>query len=170
MVSASLLFLGAGRALIPFPPTANVIYGENSNLSVGIHCPNDTSISSNKLHANFSVTLKGVNSTNATIISLQGKKGLTVKNGAGSDVQEGSKSTLNSTMKNETANLTTGTGELIGSSKAVKPSSGTNPQNQEPERLVPNPQAFQEAKNEANSPCPPGRLLKSLENKNVVQP
>ena len=43
------------------------------------------------------------------------------------------------------------------------------PQNREPEELLPNPEAFELAKNEANSANPPGELIASLEGKNIIE-
>jgi hypothetical protein len=67
-------------------------------------------------------------------------------------------------------NVTTGTGDFVGNSKSVKPTFNLLPQNNEPENLVPDPEAFQQAKNESNSENPPDRLINSLENKNVIEP
>ena len=67
-------------------------------------------------------------------------------------------------------NVTTGTGDFEGTSKSVKPTFNQLPQNNEPEKLVPNPEAFEQAKNDSNSATPPDRLTSSLENKTVIQP
>jgi hypothetical protein len=67
-------------------------------------------------------------------------------------------------------NVTTGTGDFEGTSNSVKPTFNQLPQNNEPERLVPNPEAFQQAKNDSNSENPTDRLINSLENKNVIEP
>lgn len=88
--------------------------------------------------------LQSVNSTNISINLLQKKE-------------------LNS-------NITTGVGQIIGNSTPVQPLYNATTQNQEPERLVPDTHAFEQAKNDSNSKCPSGKLLKSLENKNVIQP
>ena len=68
------------------------------------------------------------------------------------------------------SNVTTGTGDFVGTSKPVPPTLNLSPQNNEPEKLVPNPEAFELAKNESNSATPPDRLIDSLENKTVIQP
>ena len=88
--------------------------------------------------------LQGVNSTNITINLLQ--------------------------KKDSNTNITTGVGQIIGNSTPVQPLYNATPQSQEPERLVPDTHAFEQAKNDSNSLCPPGKLLKSLENKNIIQP
>ena len=67
-------------------------------------------------------------------------------------------------------NMTTGTGEYQGSSNPTGPTFKALPQNNEPERLVPNPSAFELAKNESNSENPPDKLISSLKNKSVLEP
>jgi hypothetical protein len=69
-----------------------------------------------------------------------------------------------------TLNVTTGTGDFVGSSKPTEPKFNLLPQNNEPEKLVPNPEAFELAKNESNSENPPDRLIGSLKNKSVIEP
>ena len=73
-------------------------------------------------------------------------------------------------MNSKVANVSTGSGEFMGTSKAVKPQSNLLPQNKEPVRLVPNLTAFEEAKNQVNSVCPKNELIGKLENKNIVEP
>lgn len=67
------------------------------------------------------------------------------------------------------SNMTTGTGDLVGTSKPLPPTLNLLPQNYEPENLVPNPEAFKLAKNESNSETPPDGLIASLENKNAIE-
>jgi hypothetical protein len=68
------------------------------------------------------------------------------------------------------SNITTGTGDFVGTSKPVPPSLNLLPQDYEPEKLVPNPEAFELAKNESISETPPDWLIASLENKNAIEP
>ena len=64
---------------------------------------------------------------------------------------------------------TTGTGDFVGMSEPLEPNISVLPKDQEPEELRPDPEAFELAKNEANSPTPPAELLASLEEKNVIE-
>ena len=77
---------------------------------------------------------------------------------------------VNSTMDSKITNMSTGSGEFMGSSKAIKPEFNLIPQNKEPVRLVPNLTAFEEAKNQVNSACPQNELTGKLGNKNIVEP
>lgn len=141
IIFASLLCLGFISAISPFLLDKTTEYV----YAQGTGWLN----SSNKIVCNGSAVAnssvwnisQGVNNTNATLSSVP-----------------------------TSANMSTGLGELAGISKPVKPSQNLSLQNQEPENLVPNLKAFEKSKQEANSPCPPGNLLKSLENKNLVQP
>ena len=65
--------------------------------------------------------------------------------------------------------VTTGTGDFVGTSEATEPTFNTLLQNNEPEELLPDPEAFELAKNEANSANPPGDLIASLEGKNIIE-
>ena len=65
--------------------------------------------------------------------------------------------------------VTTGTGDFVGTSEPLEPNVSVLPKDQEPEELRPDPEAFELAKNEANSPTPPAELLASLEEKNVIE-
>ena len=65
--------------------------------------------------------------------------------------------------------VTTGTGDFLGTSEATEPTFNTQFQNNEPEELLPDPEAFELAKNEANSANPPGDLIASLEGKNIFE-
>ena len=65
--------------------------------------------------------------------------------------------------------VTTGTGDFVGTSEPLEPNISVLPKDQEPEELRPDPEAFELAKNEANSPTPPAELLASLEEKNVIE-
>ena len=51
--------------------------------------------------------------------------------------------------------VTTGTGDFVGTSEPLEPNVSVLPKDQEPEELRPDPEAFELAKNEANSPTPP---------------
>jgi hypothetical protein len=68
------------------------------------------------------------------------------------------------------SNVTTGTGDFVGTSKPIPPTLNLSRQNYEQENLVPNPHAFELAKNASNSETPPEGLIGSLENKNVIEP
>jgi hypothetical protein len=70
----------------------------------------------------------------------------------------------------ESSNVTTGTGDFQGSSNATGPIFNGSHKNIEPEGLVPNPLAFDLAKNESNSENPPDSLINSLKNKTVIEP
>ena len=65
--------------------------------------------------------------------------------------------------------VTTGTGDFVGTSEPLEPNVSVLPKDQEPEELRPDPEAFELAKDEANSPTPPAELLASLEEKNVIE-
>jgi hypothetical protein len=52
----------------------------------------------------------------------------------------------------------------------VPPNLNRLPQNYEPEKLVPNPEAFELAKNESNSEIPLDNMIGSLNNKGVIEP
>jgi len=125
----------------------------NSSYSIKPKCIGDTPINANIPSANVSSQLvsKDVNSTIGTTTLVQEKK-------------------VNSTMNNKVANMSTGSGEFIGSSEAIKPEFNLIPQNKEPVRLIPNLTAFEEAKNQVNSVCPPNELIGKLGNKNIVEP
>ena len=55
--------------------------------------------------------------------------------------------------------VTTGTGDFVGTSEPLEPNVSVLPKDQEPEELRPNPEAFELAKDEANSLTPPAELL-----------
>ena len=65
--------------------------------------------------------------------------------------------------------VTTGTGDFVGTSEPLEPNVSVLPKDQEPEELRPDPEAFELAKDEANSPTPPAELSASLEEKNVIE-
>ena len=69
----------------------------------------------------------------------------------------------------EPSETTTGTGDFVGTSEALEPTANILPIDQEPEELVPDPEAFELAKNEVNSPTPPPELIASLEDKNTIE-
>jgi len=125
----------------------------NSSYSIKPRCIGGTPVDANIPSANVSSQLvsKDVNSTSATTTLVQEKEG-------------------NSTMNSKIANVSTGSGEFIGSSKAIKPQFNLIPQNKEPVRLIPNLTAYEEAKNQVNSVCPPNELVGKLGNKNIVEP
>jgi len=152
LVSMPLLFVCAVTAVLVVrsDKMADFIFAQAADLnnSNKLIC-NNINLPANLSRTNDSISLQNVNSTNAIVNSMN-------KN-------DGSPPSSNSSA-------TTGSGEMIGNSKPVKPTPNPVPQNMEPERLVPNPQAFEEAKNAANSPCPPESLIKSLGNKNVIEP
>ena len=122
-------------------------------------------------HTDIPSCLRGIPSyTNMTLANGSGmniSKSVNITSGTDTLVP-GKK--VNSTMDTTVANVSVGKGELIGTSKAVKPQANLIPQSKEPVILVPNLTAFQEAKNQVNSPCPQNELIGKLENKNVVEP
>ena len=153
LVSIPLLFVCAVTAVIMVrsDKMADFIFAkaaDNLNNSNKLTC-NNINLPDNLSRPNDSISLQYVNSTNAIVNSMNKNDGL---------------------PPSSNSSVTTGSGEIIGNSKPVKPTPNPVPQNMEPERLVPNPQAFEEAKNAANSPCPPESLIKSLGNKNVIEP
>ncbi len=125
----------------------------NSSYSIKPKCIGGIPIDTNIPSANASPQFfsKDVNSANGTTALVQEKN-------------------VNSTMNDKIANMSTGSGEFIGSSKAIKPQFNLIPQNKEPVRLIPNLTAFEEAKNQVNSACPPNELIGKLGNKNIVEP
>ena len=82
-----------------------------------------------------------------------------------------SSTTKSSTTKSPPApnEVTTGTGDFVGTSEPLEPNVSVLPKDQEPEELRPDPEAFELAKDEANSPTPPAELSASLEEKNVIE-
>ena len=54
--------------------------------------------------------------------------------------------------------VTTGTGDFVGTSEPLEPNVSVLPKDQEPEELRPDPEAFELAKDEANSLTPPAEL------------
>lgn len=159
LLSIQFLFLGAITTtilLLQLGSTNYFLYAQgigNSSYSINPKCIGGTPVDVNIPSANVSSQLvsKDVNSTSATTTLVQEKEG-------------------NSTMNSKIANVSTGSGEFIGSSKAIKPQFNLIPQNKEPVRLIPNLTAFEEAKNQANSVCPPNELIDKLGNKNIVEP
>lgn len=148
---SSILILQIVTYASPDHISANFVDGKNADsLSQPLDacCYNRFSLLADIQLTNCSTSsphfLQGVNSTNITINSLQ--------------------------KKDLNTNITTGLGQIIGNSTPVKPPYNASPTNQEPERLVPDIHAFEQAKNDSNSPCPSEKLLKSLENKNIIQP
>lgn len=159
MIIISILLLGtigSNIVLLRTNDPNNFLYAQgavNFNYSGGPSCLRGTPVYINMTLANASgMTIsKGVNITSGTDTIVPGKK-------------------VNSTMDTAVVNLSVGKGELVGTSRAVKPQANQIPQSKEPVMLVPNLTAFQEAKNQVNSPCPPNELINKLKNKNVVEP
>jgi hypothetical protein len=159
MIFITILFLGtiATNILLLRANDANFfLYAQaagNFNYSDIPSCLRGTPSYTNMTLANGSGMniSKSVNITSGTDTLVPGKK-------------------VNSTVDTTVANVSVGKGELSGTSKAVKPQANLIPQSKEPVMLVPNLTAFQEAKNQVNSPCPQNELITNLENKNVVEP
>ena len=159
LLSISFLFLGAITITILLLQIGNTnyfLYAQgvgNSSYSIKPKCIGGTPVDTNIPSANASPQFfsKDVNSANGTTELVQEKN-------------------VNSTMNDKIANMSTGSGEFIGSSKAIKPQFNLIPQNKEPVRLIPNLTAFEEAKNQVNSACPPNELIGKLGNKNIVEP
>jgi len=152
LVLMPLLFVCAASAIIMVrsDKMADFIFAQavDLNNSNKLTC-NNINLPANLSLTNDSISLQNLNSTNGIINSMNKNYG---------------------SPPSSNSSVTTGSGEIIGKSKPVKPTPNPVPQNMEPERLVPNPQAFEEAKNAANSPCPPESLIKPLGNKNVIEP